>query len=166
MNQRPSGEGQSLAGRLYDSYGASLYRYAVMLLMDPSAAEDAVQQVFAALVKRGDSPRLDNEAHYLRRAIRNECYSFRRRRKLALFGSDSAFLEQVEEAASEVSPEERLTLERAIRNLPMEQRDVLHLHVFEGLTLREVADGSGESINTIASRYRYAIGKLRDAFEK
>jgi DNA-directed RNA polymerase specialized sigma24 family protein len=39
-------------GRLYDRYGAALYRYALMLLADPAAAEDAIQQVFTALLSR------------------------------------------------------------------------------------------------------------------
>ena len=61
------------------------------------------------------------------------------------------------------STEDRLALERAIRELPPEQREVVHLHIFEGLTFQEVADGAGESVNTIAGRYRYALTKLRQA---
>jgi RNA polymerase sigma factor (sigma-70 family) len=45
--------------------------------------------------------------------------------------------------------------------LPPDQREVLHLHAFEGMTFQEIADLAGESINTISSRYRYAMGKLR-----
>ena len=42
-----------------------------------------------------------------------------------------------------------------------DQREVVHLHVYEGMTFREVADATGDSINTIAARYRYALDKLR-----
>jgi RNA polymerase sigma-70 factor (ECF subfamily) len=48
-----------------------------------------------------------------------------------------------------------------MRSLPPEQREVVHLKVFEGLTFQEIADLAGESINTVASRYRYALEKLR-----
>ena len=41
------------------------------------------------------------------------------------------------------------------------QREVVHLHVFDGLTFREIAEASGASINTVAARYRYALAKLR-----
>jgi DNA-directed RNA polymerase specialized sigma24 family protein len=79
----PRGPGRptELAGRLYDYYGASLYRYALMLLADRAAAEDAVHQVFASLVAllARDGTVLDNAEHYLRRAVRNECYSVLRR---------------------------------------------------------------------------------------
>ena len=66
-------------GRLYDQCGASLYRYALMILADPAAAADAVHDVFVAVMRRGVA--LENPEHYLRRAVRNECYSVLRGRK-------------------------------------------------------------------------------------
>jgi DNA-directed RNA polymerase specialized sigma24 family protein len=79
MPDRPPDDPRSLVGRLYDAHGAALYRYALMLLADASAAEDAVHQVFSALLRRPAA--LENELHYLRRAVRNECYSHLRRRR-------------------------------------------------------------------------------------
>ena len=146
------------AGRLYDELGAGLYRYAVMLLGDAGAAEDAIQQVFAALLR--NTGRIDNEAHYLRRAVRNECYSMLRRRARRAEEPTRPLLERV--TTEGVNHAERLALEGAVRQLPPEQREVVHLHVFEGWTFQEVADACGESVNTIASRYRYALARLRD----
>jgi RNA polymerase sigma-70 factor (ECF subfamily) len=156
MSERPQDDAQSLVGRLYDTYGASLHRYAVLLLADPGAAEDAVHQVFATILRR--PPRFDDEAHYLRRAVRNECYSHLRRRKRQSEVFAGALLEPVVDG---VAPDERLALERAIRKLSPEQREVIYWHVFEGLTFQEIADAAEESINTIAARYRYALAKLR-----
>ena len=157
MSNRPRDDARSLVGRLYDTYGASLYRYAVLLLSDPVAAEDAVHQVFAAILRH--PPRFDDEVHYLRRAVRNECYSHLRRRQKQsqLLGSD-AFLEPI---GKDVPHDERIALERAIRDLPPEQREVIYFHVFEGLTFREIADATDTSINTVAARYRYALARLR-----
>lgn len=50
MSER-SVEPQESVGCLYDRYGSSLYRYALMLLADSAAAEDAVQQVFASVLE-------------------------------------------------------------------------------------------------------------------
>jgi RNA polymerase sigma-70 factor (ECF subfamily) len=131
-----------------------------MLLADAGAAEDAIQQVFAALLRNTGA--IDNEAHYLRRAVRNECYSMLRgRTRHAQETLTRPLLEPV--AIEGVDHAERMALEGAIRKLPPEQREVVHLHVFEGWTFQEVADASGESINTIASRYRYALARLREA---
>jgi RNA polymerase sigma-70 factor (ECF subfamily) len=158
MVNRP-GEGASArAGRLYDEFAADLYRYAVMLLADASAAEDALQQVFASLLRNAAA--IDNEAHYLRRAVRNECYSMLRGRVRHRNDASRPMLEAV--ARERVDHAERLALESAIRQLPPEQREVVHLHVFEGWTFQEVADTCGESINTVASRYRYALARLRE----
>jgi RNA polymerase sigma-70 factor, ECF subfamily len=149
-------------GRLYDVHGAGLYRYALMLLADPAAAEDAVHAVFAALLKPGAAVP-GNEAHYLRRAVRNECFSLLRRRRVRAEAGEAPLLEAV--APGTGSPDERLALEAALRDLPPEQREVVHLHVYEGLTFQEVADAAGESINTVAARYRYALAKLRQALK-
>ena len=146
-------------GRLYDQYGASLYWYALMLLADSAAAEDAIQQVFVRLIAR---PReIGDHEHYLRRAVRNECYSTLR--TSAGRTDDAPLLEPV---TPDARPEERMSLEAAIRELPIDQREVLHLHVYEGRTFQEIADIAAESINTIASRYRYALQKLRQALTR
>jgi RNA polymerase sigma-70 factor (ECF subfamily) len=156
MSNRPADDASALVGRLYDTYGAALYRYASFLLADPVAAEDAVHQVFTAVLK--NPPRLDDGAHYLRRAVRNECYSHLRRRKRSDPTDSCALLEPV---ADDVPADERIALERAIRQLSPEQREVIHLHVFEGLTFREIAEATDTSINTIAGRYRYALAALK-----
>jgi RNA polymerase sigma-70 factor (ECF subfamily) len=85
--RRPHGTREWL-GALYDRHAAGLYRYAVMILADTEAAADAVQQVFTRLV----DPRLDRpevEAHYLRRAIRNECFTMLRDRRRRRHAADS-----------------------------------------------------------------------------
>lgn len=159
MPDRPEDDFPALAGRLYDEHGAGLYRYALMLLADPAGAEDVIQQVFASVLRTGHRAAADKDAHYLRRAVRNECYSVLRRRRVR-HESAEALLER--RNGAEDRPDERLALERALRALPPEQREVVHLHAFEGLTFQEVADASGASINTVASRYRYALARLRE----
>lgn len=161
MAERPLNDRRSIVGRLYDQHGASLYRYAVMLLADRVAAEDAVHQVFAALLRPSATIDFDLEAHYLRRAVRNECFSSLRRRRARDEDATRSLLEPV--GPDPVPPEERIALERAIRALPVDQREVVHLHVFEGLTFREIAEQAGESINTVAGRYRYALARLKAA---
>lgn len=158
MVGQPPNDRRSIVGRLYDQHGASVYRYALMLLADPAAAEDAVQQVFTALLRPAATIGFDHEAHYLRRAVRNECFSTLRRRKVRNEDSTRSLLEPA--GTDPVAPEERIALERAIRALPVDQREVVHLHVFEGLTFREIAEQAGESINTVAGRYRYALARL------
>jgi RNA polymerase sigma-70 factor (ECF subfamily) len=159
MSDRPRGGGPGdRIGELYDRFAADLYRYALMILADPAAAGDAVQQVFVALL--GLERSIDSDERYLRRAMRNECYSALRRRRRVPPAGSAPFLETV--AAADDRPDDRIAIERALRALPPDQREAVHLKVFEGMTFQEIADLSGESINTVASRYRYALEKLRE----
>jgi DNA-directed RNA polymerase specialized sigma24 family protein len=117
MTRRSSDESAEI-GRLYDRFGAGLYRYAVMVLADPSAASDVVQQVFAAVIER--RPGIDDAEHYLRRAVRNECYStLRRRRREERAITESPLLEPIAGCAD---PAARLMIEGALSRLPAEQR--------------------------------------------
>jgi RNA polymerase sigma-70 factor (ECF subfamily) len=154
MPRPPDGE---WIGRLYDRHGASLYRYAVMVLADPATAADVVQTVFVSLLKQRAKPEFDEQ--YLRRATRNECFSALRKRRRDLLAAAGPILDAVD--ARSDRPHERLALERALRELPAEQREVVHLKAFEGMTFQEIADVTNQSTNTVASRYRYAIEKLR-----
>jgi RNA polymerase sigma-70 factor, ECF subfamily len=149
-------------GRAYDRHAAAMYRYALMLLGDTAAAADAIQQVFLALVRNSrGAESVDHQDRYLRRAVRNECFSALRRRRREPAGAvgDGPLVEPIDRAS--VDPEQRAVIDQALRALPPEQREVVHLKVFEGMTFQEIADVSDESINTIASRYRYALDKLR-----
>jgi RNA polymerase sigma-70 factor (ECF subfamily) len=160
MHHRDDGPGsrETLAA-LYDTHAPGLYRYALMILADPAAAQDAVHEAFRKVVGRETSIRsLDD---YLRTAVRNECFTLlRRRRREPARGDEGKPL--LEPVAPEASHEQRLVLESALRDLPPEQREVVHLKVYEGLTYDEIARRTETPLNTVASRYRYAIAKLRE----
>ena len=141
----------------YAESGPRLYRYALMILADRRDAEDVLHQVFAALLAKPALPELDDRGAYLRTSVRNAAYSLLRQRRTA-----RAVTEQILEPVVEgCSLAEQAALEQALRALPPEQREVVHLHVYEGLTFQEVANATGESINTISARYRYALEKMR-----
>ena len=145
---------------VYDRLAPSLFRYALILLANHHEAEDVIQHVFAVLVRRGLAG-LDSVDRYLRVSVRNECYTaLGRRRNGQARQHDPDLLETV---AMSDRPDDRLAVEEALRRLPPEQREAVHLKVFEGRTFQEIADLSGESINTVASRYRYGIDKLKEA---
>jgi len=49
----------------------------------------------------------------------------------------------------------------ALGQLPYEQREVFVMHVQADMTFREIAESVGASINTVQSRYRYGMEKLK-----
>ena len=161
--QGPQDQRDQLAAA-YDACAAGLYRYALMITADHSAAEDAVQQTFAKLAAAGR--RISDIASrngYLRSAVRNECYRILRHRGRGPLGAENldsvAILEPVDQAA--MDKEQRDAVERALGALPAAQREVVHMKVYEQMTFRQIAEVLGVSLNTAASRYRYALEKLR-----
>jgi RNA polymerase sigma-70 factor (ECF subfamily) len=130
-----------------------------MILADHALAEDIVHDVFGTLSARAGHV-LHTPDAYLRRAVRNACYdALRKQRTRRTDTVDAPFLESLEASADR--PDERIAIERALRSLPPDQREVVHLKIFEGLTFQEIADATETPPNTVASRYRYALDKLR-----
>jgi RNA polymerase sigma-70 factor (ECF subfamily) len=146
---------ERFVAQVYERAGARLYRYAVMILADRQDAEDVLQHVFATLLTRRVTP--DDLEAYLGRAVRNASFSLLRRRRT----SRAALERIVEPVAPGCTETERAALEQALRALPPEQREAVHLHVYEGMTFQEIAFVTGESINTVSARYRYALARLR-----
>ena len=150
--------------RAYDRYGPALFRTAVRLLGDEHQAEDAVQEVFAALVR--SRRRLAGVADlkaYLFAALRHAAGRIGRgNARCRAAGLDDA---PSPEAPPRPSGLEADDLWRLADRLPAEQKDVLVLKIQGELTFREVAAVCGISPNTAASRYRYALGKLKAMLE-
>jgi RNA polymerase sigma-70 factor (ECF subfamily) len=143
---------------LYDRFGAPLYRVAWTLLRSRQDAEDAVQEVFLGLVRsRAACAQVESLRAYLFTALRHASARLAARRKTAplpavdLPGRDS----------EDIDPEIGDRLERGLAALPHEQREVLTLKIDGGLTFAEIAAVLDIGPNTAASRYRYALEKLR-----
>ena len=69
-------------------------------------------------------------------------------------------------AGDEVLPDELERVNSAMRQLPPEQREVIVLKFFHGMTFNEIGKVAGISPNTAASRYRYGLDKLKLLLEK
>ena len=150
---------------LYDRLGAELFRVARVMLNSPQDAEDAVQEVFVALVRtRRTLGEVKNLRAYLFASLRREIArqaGSRKSRPLALHDPDQAVVPE----AQELEIEQAVRLERALARLPLQQRELVALKVDGGLTFVDIGLMLGISPNTAASRYRYALEKLRAALE-
>ena len=72
----------------------------------------------------------------------------------------SQLLESRSPAQFTEKKDEHIRLEQALRTLPPEQREVVHLKVYEKKTFKEISEMTFVSINTASSRYRYALDRL------
>ena len=155
---------------LYDQYGTRLYRTAYGMLGRREDAEDAVQDVFAALLRsRKGLAGVNDLTAYLFSALRHAAVRCAERRK-----REPATSNNIEDIPAITANEQRERgiadkseqLEKALRKLPEEQREVVLLKIDGQLTYAQIAEVLEISINTAASRYRYALEKLREMLQE
>ena len=154
---------------LYGRYGENLYRYLVFRLGSPEDAEDVLQETFYRFARYGVRWKLvRNPQAFVFRVARNEVNRFLQR-KLSRPAGDAGPLERASSfsaaLATPAEPSAILLVELADQ-LPDEQKEVIFMKVFDGLTFKEIGSACEISANTAASRYRYALDKLRAALEE
>ena len=152
-------------GDLYDRFGSDLHAYALVLVRDPARAQDIVQECFVRLSRNLDRlSEVEDLAGYVFRTLRNEAYSQNSRWARWWRDQRRAGEFRLLERKSRDSREEILgqnELNRALGELPTDQREVVFLKVWERMTFPAIGELLGISSNTAASRYRYALLKLR-----
>jgi RNA polymerase sigma-70 factor (ECF subfamily) len=146
---------------LYRDHGPALLAYAAALLGDRATAEDVLHQVFLKLLG-GRFEFSAGARPYLFRAVRNTALNQRRARvRDVSLGEDK----QQWLVGSAENVEAGLALEQALRQLPVEQREVVVMHVWSAMTMDDIANVLDLSPNTVASRYRYGLNKLREIMQ-
>jgi len=155
--------------RVYEKYRKDLLILAIALLDDTSSAEDVVHDVFLCFVQTVKKFKLTGSLKgYLLTCVANRARN-RNKAKSAFGGpilTNSGLPAapgdgQDEPSDSIVCTEELQQLRQAMAQLPYEQREVILLHLHSGMTFRTIARQQGISANTIKSRYRYGLDKLR-----
>jgi len=135
---------------------------------DARDAEDILQDVFFALV---EANRLllpiEHVTGWLFRVARNRITDFFRKKKPDAFSDAAPFADLL--PSPDAGPEALYArgvlmdeLEAAIDQLPEEQREVFVAHEIEGRSFGEIAEETGVGVNTLLSRKRYAVLRLRE----
>jgi RNA polymerase sigma-70 factor, ECF subfamily len=145
----------------YRQHGAALLLFALAMTGERSRAQDAVHQVFLKLLESGDLERARDPKAYLFGCVRNAVLDERKRQDRNQPLDDSAWF----------SPPDRdyaaeQNLHNALVVLPVDQREAVVLHIWGELTFAQIADLLEVSSNTVASRYRYALNKLRELMSR
>ncbi|HOZ49804.1 MAG TPA: RNA polymerase sigma factor [Candidatus Hydrogenedentes bacterium] len=141
--------------------GRTLLAYARSVTGNVHDADDALQEAFAKVAGRRLA-RIGNLRAYLYRAVRNAALNSIRERSRRARREETAGAEMCRVFQKSAARREEVeALEEALRTLPSEQREVVILKVWGGLSFAEVAEVVGVPRDTAASRYRYAIEALR-----
>ena len=152
--------------RLYDEHAQPLYAFLLNFTRDEADTRDLLQEIFVKLAR---SPKLlegiREERAFLMRLAHNAAIDLMRRRGTRDQTKNNFAAEMVSAFAPACDPDEtvfREELALALGELPADQRAVVHLKLWEGLTFEEIAATLDIPPNTAASRYRYGLDKLRD----
>jgi len=151
--------------RLYDQHAQPLHAFLLNLTRDEADTRDLLQDVFIKLAR---DPALlcgvREERAFLIRLAHNAAIDLMRRRGTRERTRENLAAEMVSPFAPANDPDEatfRQELAAALAELPPEQRAVAHLKLWAGLTFEQIAAALEISPNTAASRYRYALDKMR-----
>ena len=141
-------------------------------------AEDIVQDVFYELTEKVRlSEHVEETAPWLLRVARNKIIDSRRKKKTEPLPGIKAdehsdetqiyFLDELIESDM-ANPDALLdndlllfSINEALNELPVEQREVFMLHEMQNKSFREISDATGVPVNTLLSRKRYAVLHLR-----
>lgn len=148
---------------IYERYKHDLLGLAVTLSHDKGAGEDIVHDVFVSFVRFAPRLRLRTSLRsYLLTSVANRARNLNRVSAPARPPADAA-----ESPADQTvwENERAVFIEQALAQLPCDQRETILLHLQAGMKFREIADAQDVSVNTIQSRYRYGLEKLRSLLD-
>ena len=152
--------------------------YVRMMVKDNDVADDLTQEILIKVVKVLDEGRYTDKGRFqpwLLRIAHNRVLDFFRAQKQVktinessvgydILGSKNIAEPSIEE---EIISEQRAEEIRAlVDELPEEQREVVKMRYYEGLSFKEIAELTGVSINTALGRMRYALINMRQLIKK
>ncbi|WP_041593136.1 sigma-70 family RNA polymerase sigma factor [Terriglobus roseus] len=152
---------------IFDRYSRVVYSVALRVLRDPAAAEDVLQDIFMQIWRKPESfvSTRGSLGGWLAVVARNRSIDSLRRRKPSDSVEDIVLASPFNLAEDS---ERTVMMERArgvITGLPAEQRKVIEMAFFDGLTHSEIAELTGDPLGTVKTRIRSALLVLRKAMQ-
>jgi RNA polymerase sigma-70 factor, ECF subfamily len=172
MSRVAGGDADAL-GELYDRYGRVVFGVIYRMLGSPESAEEVVQNTFHSVWRQADAyrPERGSVRTWLLAIARNAAIDWRRSK--ANRTERESVIDESLVLVDELRVEDRvianLRAERvraAVASLPLEQREVLSLTFWMGLSQTEIAQRTGAPLGTVKSRVRLGMARLREWLEE
>ena len=157
---------------LYDRYGRRVFALAVRMLKDPIGSEEVTQDVFMSVWRRGASytSQKGKFTTWLFSIAHNRTIDELRKRRRDRSRENDDIDDHLNIQSGDISPadtaiaqSEYAQIRAAMDELPEEQKNVIELSYFKGLTQTEIASKTGQPLGTVKTRMRLALKKLRSA---
>jgi RNA polymerase sigma-70 factor (ECF subfamily) len=153
--------------RIYIKYKDNLLVLGIALSNDRATAEDALHDIFISFAQYAHKLQLRTSLKsYLSSCIANRIRSLQSNgnRTVALVNNIEN-KDCIEPAGQAISAEQSELIETAIAELPYQQKEVIALHMQSQMKFKDIATLLDVSINTVQSRYRYGLEKLRSKLD-
>jgi RNA polymerase sigma-70 factor (ECF subfamily) len=162
---------------LYDRYVRQCFGLAIRLLGETPLAEEVVQEVFLKLWSRPDrySANKGNFASWLLSVVHHRCIDELRRRSRTEVALDDPLTGSLLDTAPdpEMDPGDQVTLieqrravRRALAAIPPNNRQILELAYFGGLSQSEIAARLDQPLGTVKTRMRSGLQQLRPLLDR
>ncbi|MCQ2320348.1 MAG: sigma-70 family RNA polymerase sigma factor [Bacteroidales bacterium] len=162
---------------LVSRYQAQVYSYIMTLVKDRQLADDVFQDTFVKIIRTIKAGVYKDEGKFVQFAMRIShnlvIDHFRKENRIPTVESSSEDYNFLDNAPiSDPSVEQSMIddqihsdLRKMIEYLPVEQREVLRMRIYDDMSFKEIADITNVSINTALGRMRYALINLRKMME-
>jgi RNA polymerase sigma-70 factor (ECF subfamily) len=155
--------------RIYEKYKDCLFKTAAALLYDKNGIEDVVHDVFVTFAKNVGNFKLSGSLKgYLAICVANRARDknrvFHRRQNNNPDKAEQERFHRNRPVDNVIGDELAAKLELAMAQLPGQQREIIILHLLSDMRFRQIAKSKDVSVNTVISRYRYGMEKLRSIF--
>ena len=162
---------------LVSRYQEQIYNYVLSLVKDRQLTDDIFQDTFVKIIRVIKSGVYKDEGKFIQFAMRIAhnlvIDHFRKENRIPLVESSSEDYSYVDNAPiTDPSVEQGMIIDqihsdlrKMVEMLPMEQKEVLRMRIYDDLSFKEIADITNVSINTALGRMRYALINLRKMAE-
>lgn len=162
-------------GALYDRMAPVAYGLALRIMGDADGAEDTVQEAFLRVWRRADRYEADRGAPrpWLLRLVRNVAIDHLRSRGARARAEQRGGVHEHEHLPAPERPDDLLlqkerrdVVRAALEALPAEQRRMIEIAYFEGLTHAQIAEREQTPLGTVKTRIRDGVLRLRAGFTR
>lgn len=163
----------SVVASLYERYAEELGLFLKGVLRNSDLAAEALQNTFTKAVESGHTAREESLKGWLFRVAFHEGALLRRRGQIHDRSLRQIARNNQSSGVSAESPEERLTrsemlseVQRALHDLPPDQRQVVQMRIYEEKSFAEIAEELSAPLGTVLTRMRLALKKLSRQMQK
>jgi len=151
---------------LMQTYGKTMYWHIRRIVVSHDDAEDALQETCIKIFRSIDTFRGESKlSSWIYRIATNEAIQLLRR-KAGFLRSIDSLASQLKSTLEEETPLDaesaEVVFQKALLQLPTQQRIVFNMRYYDDLSYEEIAKITGKNIGTLKANYHYAYKKLKD----